>query len=155
MRDGAPLPTWPGLDAASDLATLSDSLAYADIVGSGETARLLVQFQGRKLAEALGAPGAGKYLDELLPLPYRNVALATCHEVMVTRLPVYTVADMRDCDGRIVHFERLLLPFGQDAAIVDRIMVSLETVSPEGAFENRDLMKPSLPTFGLCTTIHH
>jgi len=38
---------------------------------------------------------------------------------------------------------------------VDRILASLETVSPEGAFENRGLMNapPRPPAFALCTTI--
>jgi hypothetical protein len=71
-------------------------------------------------------------------------------------MPVYTIADMRDQTGRIVHYERLLLPFGHDGIAVDRILASLEVVSPEGAFENRDLMKapPSPPAFGLCTLIN-
>ena len=75
--------------------------------------------------------------------------------VLASRLPVYTVADMRDPGGRIVHYERLLLPFGQNGIEVDRILASLETVSPEGAFENRGLMNapPRPPAFALCTTI--
>jgi hypothetical protein len=51
----------------------------------------------------------------------------------------------------------LLLPFGRDGAAVDRILASLETVSPEGAFEHRDILKSAKkpPAFALCTTIQH
>src|SRR5262245_48891709 len=49
---------------------------------------------------------------------------------VATRLPVYTVSDMRDRTGRIVHYERLLLPFATEGFEVNRILASLETVSP-------------------------
>ena len=86
---------------------------------------------------------------------YREAALSSYRHVLASRLPVYTVADMRDPGGRIVHYERLLLPFGQNGIEVDRILASLETVSPEGAFENRGLMNapPRPHAFALCTTI--
>ena len=84
-----------------------------------------------------------------------HAALSSYRHVLASRLPVYTVADMRDPGGRIVHYERLLLPFGQNGIEVDRLLASLETVSPEGAFENRGLMNapPRPPAFALCTTI--
>ena len=49
-----------------------------------------------------------------------GAALATYRQVVSTKVPVYTVSDMRDPAGRIVHHERLLLPFslsgGRDRA---------------------------------------
>ena len=39
--------------------------------------------------------------------------------------------------------ERLLLPFSHDGFAIDRILASLETVSPEGEFDNRDVLSPS------------
>jgi hypothetical protein len=65
--------------------------------------------------------------------------------------------DVIRSDGRIVHFERLLLPFSRGGVAVDRILASLETVSPEGAFDNRDILKssPKPPAFALCATIQH
>lgn len=84
-----------------------------------------------------------------------RATLATYNHAVATGLPVYTVSDVRDPTGRIVHYERLLLPFSQDGFEVHRILASLETVSPEGAFETRSLMTsaPKPPTFALCTTI--
>ena len=61
-----------------------------------------------------GSVCQGRFLDEILPPRYREAALSTYHRVLVTRLPVYTIADTRDRDGRIVHYERLLLPFSRD-----------------------------------------
>src|SRR6266511_3411385 len=74
----------------------------------------------------------------------RQAALSTSHWVLATRLAVYTVADMRGRDERIVDYEHLLLPFGRDTEAVDRILAALETVSPEGAFEHRDTMRSAL-----------
>jgi hypothetical protein len=108
------------------------------------------------VGEAYGSADCrGKFLDEILPATYLNAALSTYHQVIDARLPVYTVADMRDPAGRIVHYERLLLPFSQQGLEVNGILASLETVSPEGDFEHRGLMKaPSRPpAFALCTTI--
>ena len=71
------------------------------------------------------------------------------------KLPVYTVVDTHDRDGRLVYYERLLLPFSRNGIDVDRILASLETVSPEGAFENRNIFKAptTAPTYSLCATI--
>ncbi|HEY2756854.1 MAG TPA: hypothetical protein VGJ01_14095 [Pseudolabrys sp.] len=47
---------------------------------------------------------------------------------------------MNDRVGRLVHCERLLLPFGRDGQTVDRILASVEFICPDGAFDDRDLM---------------
>jgi len=54
-----------------------------------------------------------------------------------------------------VHFERLLLPFSHDGQSVDRILTSFEFVSPDGAFDSRDLMgaQSAPPTLRLSATI--
>src|SRR5262249_20126351 len=71
------------------------------------------------------------------------------------RLPVYTISDTRDATGRIVHYERLLLPLTGDGADVAHVLASLETVSPEGAFDNHGLITATgrSPAFALCTSI--
>lgn len=154
LRGQDAVPVWPGF-RGSELPPMSDDLTFGDVIDNNGSPRLFVRFQGKNVAQAFGFSSVGRYLDEVLPPPYRDMALATCREAIATKLPVYTVADMRDRDGRIVHFERLLLPFGHGGAEIGRILASMETVSPEGAFNSRDLMKPKLPTFGLCTTIRH
>ena len=50
---------------------------------------------------------------------------------------------MRDPAGRIVHHERLLLPFSHGGAEVDRILASIEAASPEGPF--RDARPDEIP----------
>jgi hypothetical protein len=156
VRGSTRIPPWVELEA-DELPAMSASLAFFDVIENGGDARFLIRFRGQRINEAFGHPGQGKFLDEVLPASYREAALKTYRQVLVTQLPVYTIADLRDRDDRIVHYERLLLPFGRDGASVDRILASLETVSPEGAFDNRDILNSARkpPAFALCTTIQH
>jgi hypothetical protein len=156
LRGKGILPAWPGLDAP-EIAAMSANVSYADVVEVDGSFRFLLRFQGTILAEALGRNGVGKFLDEILPSPYKEVAISTCRQAVVRKLPIYTVSDLRDRTGRIVHYERLLLPFSEDGVTVDRILASLEAISPEGDFDHRDMMKPPAkpPAFAFCTTIQH
>ncbi|MEX0842369.1 MAG: PAS domain-containing protein [Xanthobacteraceae bacterium] len=157
LRGSDPLPVWRGLDDAPELKAMAPDLGYADVVGNADSPRLLLRIHGARMAEAHGGYAVGKFLDEILHSPYKEASLATCRQSIKTKLPVYTVVDLRDCDQRIVHFERLLLPFGQDGVHVDGMLASIEAFSPEGKFDNRDLMNPPTkkPAFALCTTILH
>jgi hypothetical protein len=150
----------PALESVpgEDLADISANLLFADVVNEGMT-RFLIRFSGPRIMEYFGAScatgGQGRFLDEVLPVAYRDAALSTFHEAVAAREPVYTIADMRDRGGRIVHFERLLLPFGRDGMTVDRMIASIEAVSPEGVFDGHHLMAgPSLrPAFAFCAII--
>jgi hypothetical protein len=150
------LPAWEAIDPR-ELEGISDNLTFFDIVGSGEAVRFLIRYRGARIEEAFGPRGQAKHLEEVLPAGYRDPAMNTYRQVLMSRRPVYTVGDTRDRNGRIVHLERLLLPFSREGRGVDRVLASLEMVSPEGAFENRDIFKDAawLPSFALCATIHH
>jgi hypothetical protein len=154
LRGTGKLPKWQGFEP-DELAGMAENLSFQDVVGSDGDARFLIRFHGRRISEAFGSVCQGKFLDEVLPPRYRDGALSTYHRVLATNLPVYTIADMRDRDERIVHYERLLLPFSRDGVAIDRILASLETVSPEGVFDNTEIMMSKPPTFALCTTIQH
>jgi hypothetical protein len=155
LRVGNLLPKWQALEI-EELAGTLESLSFQDVVGADEAARFRVRFHGKRIAELYGRTDCmGKFLDEILPPSYSNAAHATYHQAVASKLPIYTVADMRDRAGRIVHYERLLLPFADQGEAVSRILASLETVSPEGAFETNGLMQspPKPPAFALCTMI--
>jgi hypothetical protein len=152
-RGGQQVPIWQGLD---DMAAVCADLSYTQVVPAEDGPRFLIQFHGTRVAELFGRENCvGKFLDEILPAAYRHSALTTYRETVAQRLPVYTVADMRDRGGRIVHYERLLLPFGTACDRVDCILTLLETLSPEGDFDTRALMQAPRrpPAFALCTTI--
>jgi hypothetical protein len=145
----------PGI---AERAGIADNLLLMDVMDGEGPTRFLIHFCGSRVLEYCGVScptqGQGRFLDEALPAAYRQAALSSFHEVVSARAPVYTVADLRDRAGRIVHFERLLLPFGRDGTAVDRILASIEAVSPEGEFQSRDLMLASAPpAFAFCAII--
>jgi len=151
------LPVWRGLDAG-DIAVPFDNLAWMDVVDADGGSRFMMRFHGSRLSEALGPiEGRGRFIDDFLPPSYLGAAIETYRKVLNTRGPVYTVSDMCDHTGRIVHHERLLLPFTQGGAVVDRILASIEAASPEGPFQLRDLMKSPIrpPVIALCATIQY
>jgi hypothetical protein len=149
----------PDLGALSgpQFADLSGNLLAADVVRAAGLTRFLVRSCGARILEFLGidrpTPDQGRFIDEALPPAYRDAALSGFLEAVAAREPVYTIADLRDSSGRIVHFERLLLPFGHDGTSVERVLASIEAVSPEGVFESRDLIAASPPAFAFCTVI--
>jgi hypothetical protein len=154
LRGQRRMPVWQSLDA-KELTGMAPDLAFFDVIGSGGEVRFQSRHLGHRIKEAFGNPGQARFLDEILPPSCQEGALSTYRQVIATQLPVYTIADLRDRNGRIVHCERLLLPFSRDGAAVDRVLASLETVSPEGAFDNRSIMvsaaKP--PALALCAVI--
>jgi hypothetical protein len=157
QRGSGTLPTWRGLNA-NDFALPFDNLAWMEVVDVDGAARFRVGFHGARLAKALGPVDCvGKFIDDVLPPAYVGPALSTYWKVMSTKGPVYTVSDMRDPAGRIVHHERLLLPFGLGGSETERILVSVEASSPEGPFELQNLMRSPTrpPVIALCSTIQY
>jgi hypothetical protein len=155
QRQLATLPIWHGLDVI-EVAVPFDDLSYTEVVKENGNMRFRIAFHGSRIAQAYGRSNCiGKFLDEILPPGYSNVALSTYRQTVEGKLPVYTVSDMRDPAGRIVHYERLLLPFTIAGGETERVLASLESHSPEGQFENSGLMvSPARPpAFALCTTI--
>jgi len=155
QRAHAQLPRWCGLNAKEFQATI-DNLALTQVIGESEEARFQLEYHGWRLAQSFGGMDCiGKFLDDILPEPYLQSALATYRQAMNAKLPVYTVADMRDPVGTIVHHERLILPFTVAGAATEKILASIEAVSPEGPFEIHELMKSPIrpPVLALCATI--
>ena len=72
-----------------------------------------------------------------------------------TAVPVYTVCDVRDKDGRHILFERLILPFSNEGSAVDRIMSSFEFVCEDGSYDAAALvgLKLGASSLRLCAMI--
>jgi hypothetical protein len=62
------------------------------------------------------------------------------YECVRSRLPVYTIAEIDDIYGRVVAYERLLMPFEQAGAVTD-VIASLKTICEDGGFELKNLMR--------------
>ncbi len=156
LRGAAPLPVWDALQTNA-LAIPLDDLSMTRVMMTDAGVRYQIRFHGARLGELYASASCvGKFIDEILPVKSSAGILKTYHHCVETQCPVYTLSDLRDQTGRIGHYERLLLPFSRDGGRVERLLSSLETVSPEGTFDSRGLMVASAkpPAFALCTTVH-
>lgn len=120
-------------------------------VEKAEPLHLIIDSDGTRMSIAYGHTGKGRYLDEYLGARLAPLVMPIYRQCVACALPVYTVSHVDDACGRIVSYERLLLPFsdGRDASHgVTHIIASLKTISEDGSFEIKNLMRGSdtLPT---------
>ena len=132
---------------------LPDLVSYT--VDTAEPPRLTIQSNGTRMSNAYGNTGKGRYLDEYLGARLAPIVMPVYHQCIARRLPAYTIANIDDIYGRIVAYERLLLPFSEGGGHVTHIIASLKTISEDGGFEINNLMRGSdkLPVPKLRTII--
>ena len=104
-------------------------------------ARFIIDSNGTRMASAYGATGKGRYLDDYLGPILSPVALPAYHACVARKLPAYTISMIDDVNGHVVAYERLLLPFCDEGSEVTHIIASLKTISEDGSFEIRNLMR--------------
>jgi hypothetical protein len=116
--------------------------------------RLLIQRDGARMASAYGTTGKGRYLDDYLGPRLAPIVMPIYYQCIRLALPVYTISNIDDLYGRIVAYERLLMPFAQDGTIT-HVIASLKTISEDGGFEIKNLMRgyDALPTAKLSAVI--
>jgi hypothetical protein len=136
------------------LAEEVSDLVYYTVDTATLPPRLTIESDGTRMASAYGNTGKGRYLDEYLGTRLAPVVMPVYYECVKRALPIYTIANIDDIYGRIVAYERLLLPFSQGGH-VSHVIASLKTISEDGGFEIKNLMRgnDSLPTPKLRTVI--
>lgn len=129
-------------------------LVFYTVDTATQPPRLTIQSDGSRISSAYGTTGKGRFLDEYLGTRLAPIVMPLYHECIVRCLPVYTIANIDDIYGRIVAYERLLLPFSEGSAVT-HVIASLKTISDDGGFEIRNLMRGNdqLPTPKLRTVI--
>lgn len=122
-------------------------LVFYKVDTSSNPPRLTIQSDGTRMSNAYGHTGKGKLLDEYLGARIAPIVMPVYYECIARKLPVYTIATIDDIYGRLVAYERLLMPFS-DGGEVTHILASLKTISEDGGFEIKNLMRgnDSLPT---------
>ena len=123
-------------------------LVYYTIENAARPPRLLIDSDGTRMSSAYGNTGRGRYLDDYLGPRLAPIVMPVYYECIARALPIYTIANIDDLYGRVVAYERLLLPFSESAGVVTHIIASLKTISEDGGFEIRNLMRgnDTLPT---------
>jgi hypothetical protein len=115
-------------------------LVFCTVDTTPEPPRLTIQSDGTRMSSAYGSTGKGRYLDEYLGARLAPIVMPVYYQCVARRLPAYTIANIDDIYGRIVAYERLLLPFS-DGGNVTHIIASLKTISEDGGFEIKNLMR--------------
>jgi hypothetical protein len=118
---------------------LPDMVFYT-VDTAAEPPRLTIQSDGTRMSAAYGNTGKGRHLDEYLGARLAPMVMPVYYECIARRLPVFTIASMDDIYGRVVAYERLLLPFSDDGGVT-QIMASLKTISEDGNFEIKNLIR--------------
>ncbi len=116
--------------------------------------RLVIESDGTRMSIAYGHSGKGKYLEEYLGTRLEPLVMPIYYECLRRALPVYTISNVDDSYGRIVAYERLLLPFSNGGGVT-HVIASLKTICEDGSFEIRNLMRgnDNLPTARLRAVI--
>jgi hypothetical protein len=138
----------------SRLADELPDLVYYTVDSTQTPPRLTIQSDGTRISNAYGNTGMGRYLDEYLGARLVPIVMPVYYEAVQRGLPVYTISNIDDIYGRIVAYERLLLPFS-NGGDVTHVIASLKTISEDGGFEIRNLMRgnDTLPTAKLRAVI--
>jgi hypothetical protein len=131
----------------SRLADELPDMVYYTVDTAQPSSRLTIESNGTRMSSAYGHTGKGRYLDEYLGPRMAPIVMPVYHECVDRGLPVYTISNIDDIYGRIVAYERLLLPFSEGGSVT-HLIASLKTICEDGGFEIRNLMRgnDSLPT---------
>jgi hypothetical protein len=129
-------------------------LVFFTVDANQQPPRFMIDSDGTRMSIAYGHTGKGRYLDDYLGTRLAPIVMPVYFECVTRRLPAYTIATIDDAYGRIVAYERLLLPFS-DGGNVTHMIASLKTISEDGGFEIKNLMRGSkkLPMLKLRTVI--
>ena len=130
-------------------------LVFFSIDAAQEPPRIIINSDGTRMASAYGHTGMGRRLEDYLGPTLAPPVMPVYYECIRRRLPAFTVAHIDDIHGRIVAYERLLLPFSDRDGVVTHIIGSLKTISEDGGFEIKNLMRgnETLPVPKLRTII--
>lgn len=131
------------------IADEAPDLVYYLVDAAHQQTRLIIESDGTRMSDAYGNTGKGKSLREYIGPRLAPQVMPIYYACIERRLPVYTVSTIDDMYGRLVAYERLLMPFSEsDLGEVTHIIASLKTISEDGSFEIRNLMRDDqkLPT---------
>jgi hypothetical protein len=129
-------------------------LVYYTVDASEAPPRLTIRSNRTRMSNAYGHTRKGRYLDEYLGPRMASIVMPIYYHCIARKLPIYTTTNIDDSYGRLVAYERRVLPFSEGGDVT-HIVASLKTICDDGAFEIRNLMRGNdkLPVPKLCTVI--
>ena len=118
---------------------LSDLIYYAVDIATTPPS-LTILSEGTRISRAYGHTGKGTLLDQYVGPRLAPLVMPVYYACVARGLPVYTIAELDDLYGRVVAYERLLLPFATDDKIT-HVIASVKAISVDGGFEIQNLMR--------------
>ncbi|HXX25073.1 MAG TPA: hypothetical protein VEJ40_00280 [Pseudolabrys sp.] len=150
------VPMWQAVEA-ENLTRMADNLSFLEVVPGGDNMRFIIRFHGATIARVYNSGDVrGRFLDEIVKTANCPTGLKPYYRAVETGRPVYTIHNFKDSGARLVHSERLLLPFSRDGETVDRLVAAFEFICPDGAFDNHALLmiRTGPPELQLSATIN-
>lgn len=127
------VPSIAALDTES-LKRIADKLMLCHVRHEGEALRFLIRFQGKQFEKAHGTNCVGRFVDETVPPALREKALAMYRRTALSREPAFSSTPLREGDGPIVYYERLLLPFTKIGLAVEYVCCLITMYTEENGF---------------------
>jgi hypothetical protein len=112
---------------------------YAVVRQDDGSLRFRIEHDGNFLARAFGSTGRGQFIDEYVAPNLVPVLSPAYRECANRKRPVYSILKILDAQGTAVSYQRLLMPFADDAE-VNWIITSLKAFSGAGHFELGNLL---------------
>ena len=116
-------------------------LVFFSVDATQKPPHIIIDSDGTRMASAYGHTGKGRRLEEYLGPRLAPLVMPVYYECIRRGLPAFTIAHIDDVYGRIVAYERLLLPFSDHGSAVTHVIGSLKTISEDGGFEIKNLMR--------------
>jgi hypothetical protein len=104
------VPQWQAVEA-ENLSRMSDGLSFLDVTGHDGVACFVIRFHAATIGQVYGSADCrGRFLDDIIPAAHRADGLAPYHQALNCGRPVYTIHDLTDRNGRLVHYEQAAPP---------------------------------------------
>jgi hypothetical protein len=117
-----------------DLSRIADKLMLCHVVREDESLRFLIKFHGKQFELAHGRNCVARYVDEAVAPSLREKARSMYHRVAMSREPMFSSTPIREGNGPIVNYERLLLPFAKTGPLVEYICCIITMITEENGF---------------------
>ena len=138
LRGKSKLPEFDAL-VPGDISRSIDKLSFSEVVHGEEGPRFRIIQNGTQFERIYPVSRVGRFLDETLPLAIREHALHYYKLVVVGHQPSFSFSVLQRCDGHLIRYERLLLPFACKGTEVERIVAVITLFSEDNGFDASDV----------------
>ena len=127
-----------------DLRRSAEHLMFCDVAYTKSQRTFVVRYQGSQVKRAFGVNATGLALDDPSIPRVERFSINDYHQVCERVEPHFRIIRLRHATGAVVHYKRLLLPFGKRNARVARIVSLISLFSEENGYPG-DIVGSGIP----------